>query len=187
MLEVEMKFAVDDFEPLEKALKARGAAIERVRRDADHYFNAPDRDFAKTDEAFRVRSIGNTNFVTYKGPKLDAATKTRLEVEVALADGPEAAADFRRLITLLGFRFVAVVEKSRRTAELSSRGFDIHATLDDVDGVGRYAELEIVASEEQADAARAAILETAKELHLDRSERRSYLQLLLERRGQSKP
>lgn len=187
MLEVEMKFAIDDFEPLERALMARGAVIGRVRRDADHYFNAPDRDFAKTDEAFRVRSIGNSNFVTYKGPKLDATTKTRLEVEVALADGPETAADFRRLITLLGFRFVAVVEKSRRTAEFSNRGFDIHATLDEVDGVGRYAELEIVAPAEQAEAAKSAILEAASELRLAGSERRSYLQLLLERRGQSKP
>src|SRR4249920_446158 len=99
MLEVEVKYAVADFGPLLTALASRGITPGTLRRDADHYFNAPDRDFAVTDEAIRVRTIGEKNFVTYKGPKLDRETKTRLEIEVPLADGEEAAADFRRLLT----------------------------------------------------------------------------------------
>ena len=66
----------------------RGEAL----READHYFNAPDRDFARTDEAFRLRRIGAANFVTYKGPKRDAQRKMRTEIEVPLPDGDEAAA-----------------------------------------------------------------------------------------------
>src|SRR5437588_1615633 len=108
MLEVEMKFAVGDFAAIEAAVAARNIAIGPPRRDADHYFNAPHRDFARTDEALRVRTIGATNCVTYKGPKLDRTTKTRLEIEVPLAGGETAAADFRRLLTCLGYRPVAV-------------------------------------------------------------------------------
>jgi adenylate cyclase, class 2 len=185
VLEVEVKFAVNDFAPLEAALAARGIAIQPARHDSDHYFNAPDRDFAKTDEAFRVRSIGRKNFVTYKGPKVDATTKTRLEIEVPIADGEEAARDFRRLMTCLHFRPVAVVQKARRVAEFTRDGFDVQATLDDVQGVGRYAELEVVAPEEQADAAKAVVLTVAAELELTQSERRSYLQLLLEKQGKA--
>src|SRR5437763_12543571 len=104
MLEVEVKFAVADFAPLEAALARWGAIWSPPRPEADHYFNAPDRDFARTDEALRVRSVGKSNCVTYKGPKIDRATKTRLEIEVPLADGESTAADFRRLLTHLGYR-----------------------------------------------------------------------------------
>ncbi len=183
MLEVEVKYAVADFGPVEAALTRWGATIAPPRRDADHYFNAPDRDFAATNEALRVSSIGAKNFVTYKGPKIDTATKTRLEIEVPLADGEEAAADFRRLLTHLGYRPVAVVRKARRVAEFTRDGFDMQATLDEVDGVGRYAELEVVAPEEQVESAKAAVLAAAAELGLTQSERRSYLQLLLEKQG----
>ena len=58
MLEVEMKFPVADFAPLEGKLRDWGAHAAGVRQEADHYFNAPDRDFARTDEALRLRRIG---------------------------------------------------------------------------------------------------------------------------------
>jgi adenylate cyclase class 2 len=185
MLEVEMKFAVALFDSLEAALIGRNITVGPSRRDADHYFNAPDRNFAQTDEALRVRTVGENNCVTYKGPKLDRTTKTRLEIEVPLADGEAAAADFRRLLTSLGYRPVAVVCKTRRIAEFNRDGFDMQLTLDEVDGVGRYAELEVVAPEERAEAAKAAVLSAAAEFGLTQSERRSYLQLLLEKQGKS--
>src|SRR3954447_21963499 len=141
MLEVEVKFANADHATLERQFKAWGAAEVESRRDEDHYFNAPDRDFARTDEALRVRSIGAKNFVTYKGPRRDAATKTREELELPLADGPDAA-DFRRLLTHLHYRPSGVVRKSRRVFELRRDGFPLHASLDEVDGLGSFAELE---------------------------------------------
>jgi adenylate cyclase class 2 len=183
MLEVELKLVVDGFAAIEAALAARGIAVGPPRRHADHYFNAPDRDFARTDEAFRVRCIDEKNYVTYKGPKLDQKTKTRLEIEVPFADGEPAAADFRRMLTLLGYRPVAVVQKTRRVAEFERDGFEMQLTLDEVDGVGHYVELEVVAPEEKAEAAKATVRAFATKLGLSRSERRSYLQLLLESQG----
>lgn len=178
MLEVEAKFRVDDFAALERRLAKAGAREAAARRDADHYFNAPDRDFARTDEALRLRRIGPANCVTYKGPKRDAQTKTRTEIEVPLADGEQAAADFSRLLTHLGYRPVAVVRKRRRLFHLERSGFALEVCLDDVDGLGRFAELEIRANEDQLEAARAALLATAGELGLTAGERRSYLELL---------
>src|SRR5437667_3678989 len=118
MLEIEMKFPVADFGPVQRVLSGWGAAQAESRQDADHYFNAPDRDFARTDEALRLRRIGPANYVTYKGPKRDLQTKTRTEIEVPLADGDAAAEDFQRLLTHLGYRPVAVVRKSRRRFHL---------------------------------------------------------------------
>jgi adenylate cyclase class 2 len=179
MLEVEVKYAVDDFGPLEAALRKWRVALEPPRRDADHYFNAPDRDFARTDEAFRVRSVGSSNFVTYKGPKRDRETKTRLEIEVALADGEPAAADFRRILTLLGYKPSGIVRKSRRVGHFDRDGFALQICLDEVENLGRFAELEVVAPEEQYEAAKALVLAVAAELGLTRVERRSYLEMVL--------
>jgi adenylate cyclase class 2 len=183
MLEVEVKYAGADFAALERQLRGWGAAEDAPRTDADHYFNAPDRDFAVTDEAFRLRRIGEQNFVTYKGPKRDALTKTRTEIEVPIAPGAAAADDFSRLLVHLGYRPVAVVRKARRLFHLRRDGFDLEVTLDDVEGVGRFAELEIQAPEEQLDPARDVVLRTAAELGLTAGERRSYLELLLAARG----
>src|SRR5262245_2449607 len=84
MVEVEQKFRDVDFAVLERRLRELGAVEGKQREEADHYFNAPDRDFARTDEALRIRRIGSANCVTYKGPKRDLQTKTRTEIEVPL-------------------------------------------------------------------------------------------------------
>src|SRR5215472_15845297 len=118
MLEVEVKYAGADFASLGRQLRHWGARGKKSRTEADHYFNAPDRDFATTDEALRLRRIGQRNFVTYKGPKIDAATKTRTEIEVPLASGDGPADGFTRLLVSLGYRPVAVVRKARRLFHL---------------------------------------------------------------------
>jgi adenylate cyclase class 2 len=183
MVEVEQKFPVKDFAALESRLRGLGAIPGEPHVEADHYFNAPDRDFARTDEALRIRRVGNSNRVTYKGPKRDLHTKTRTEIEVPLADGPQAAEDFAQLLTHLGYRPVAVVRKQRRSFHLEREGFPLEVTLDEVEKVGTFAELEIVVTEEQLDNARSVLLRTAQELGLTASERRSYLQMLLEAVG----
>ena len=180
MLEIEVKYRMDDRARIEQTLRSWGARLIEDREDADAYFNAPHRDFARTDEALRTRHIGARNFVTYKGPRIDQQTKTRTEVEVPLADGPKPAADFELLLSLLGFRPTATVRKRRRVYSFDRNGFHVEACLDDVDRVGQYAELEIVADEAQLESARAVVLRCASELGLVQAERRSYLELLLE-------
>jgi len=183
MVEVEQKFRAVNFDLLEQKLRSLGAVESERQSEADHYFSAPDRDFAKTDEALRIRRIGTSNRVTYKGPKRDQHTKTRTEIEVPLADGEETAEEFARLLVQLGYRPVAVVRKDRRTFHLKRDGFDLAVTLDDVRDVGLFAELEIGVAEEQLDAARATLLRAATELGLTNPERRSYLEMLLSKQG----
>ncbi len=178
-LEVEQKFRVSDWTDLERRLVGLGAVIEEPVAQRDLYFAHPSRDFAQTDEALRIRRVGERNFVTYKGPKLDSTTKTRRELELPLASGDEAAARFAELLAALGFRLVREVRKQRRRAIVRWQGREIEAALDEVDGVGRFAELELQADEAEADTARALLASLAAELHLDRPERRSYLELLL--------
>jgi adenylate cyclase class 2 len=187
MLEVEMKFPIADFKTLERRLSEWGATQVTRRREADQYFNAPDRDFASTDEALRLRRIGDANYVTYKGPKRDLQTKTRTEVEVPLAPGEAAAEGFSQILRHLGYRPVTVVRKERRVYRLERDGFPLEICLDDVEGLGAFAELEIMAPEEQLESARKVVLNTAAALGLAGSERRSYLQMLLQTRVEKAP
>jgi adenylate cyclase, class 2 len=179
MLEVEAKFRVADFAAVERGLAGLGAAHQQDRTDADCYYTVPGRDLKQTGEVFRLRRMGDASCVTYKGPRRPGPTKTRPEIEVPLASGAQAADDLHRILTNLGFGTVAIVVKQRRVYDFHSGGYDCEACLDELEGVGRFVELEILADEAQADAAGAELLRLAGALGLGEQERRSYLELFL--------
>jgi len=179
MLEVEAKYQLTDATSVVARLTEWGAKRIADHSEADHYLNAPDRDFAHTDEAFRLRRIGDVNLLTYKGPRQDLTSKTRTELEVPCPPGTEAAEAFLKLFQHLGYRPTAVVRKRRTIYEWTREGFTLHACLDDVEGVGRFVELEIVARDEDYNVAHEIVFRTAKELGLGTPENRSYLEQLL--------
>jgi adenylate cyclase class 2 len=183
MLEVEVKYRAADPAAVEAKLAAMGGKLTEERTDADLYLAAPDRDFKRTDEAFRLRRIGPKNYITYKGPKREAATKTRTEIEVPLADGDGVAADAERLFMSLGYRPVTTVRKRRRVYHLTRDGFDLEVCFDDVDRVGPFVELEILVDEARFEAAKEVLLQTAADLGLTEKEPRSYLGMTLEAIG----
>ena len=179
MFEVEQKFRVADFEAIEGRLASLGASIGESAVQADSYFAHPARDFASTDEALRIRQVGQDNFITYKGPKIDAGTKTRREIELPFAPGGRRAEQLGELLQALSFTPVAVVRKARRQASTSWAGWEFDIALDQVEQVGQFVELEVTADESQLDAARHALHGLAAELELDQVVRTSYLELLL--------
>jgi adenylate cyclase class 2 len=183
-IEVEQKFRLDDVAEIERRLVALGARAGDAVEQVDLYFNHPGRDFAQTDEALRLRRVGVKNFITYKGPKLDAATKTRKEIELPLADGADALAGYSELLSAVGFRAVASVRKQRRLFHVPWEGKTVEAALDEMAEVGQFMELELSATETEVGAAKACIASLALRLGLSDSERRSYLELLLANRGQ---
>lgn len=186
MLEMELKCPVADFDACERTLSAWGAVRQTRSEEADHYFNAPDRDFARTDEALRLRRVGGTNVVTYKGPKQKVEPKTRTEIEVPLAEGDAAAEDFCRLVTHLGYRPVAVVRKQRQTYTLARGGFDLHVCLDEVAELGRFVEVEILVPEDRQCRGQEVLRQAAADLGLAQFQSRSYLEQLLARREEKK-
>jgi len=130
--EVEAKFRVARWEPVMEAVRGLGGAWGPVRAQCDLYLAHPARDFARTDEALRIRQDGDAFRLTYKGPKLDRATKTRKELELPLAD-PAAAESLRRIFESLGFRPVALVRKRRREAVLLRANTRFTIALDTLD------------------------------------------------------
>jgi adenylate cyclase, class 2 len=182
-IEVEQKFAAGDFAAMESRLAGLGASVSDAKLEADLYFAHPARDFAATDEALRIRRSGESAWITYKGPKIDTTTKTRREIDLPLAGGSDRYASWRALVEALGFRPVAEVVKHRRKAIVAWEGRHVEVSLDQVDEVGTFVELEIVTEAGDVDRAKAHLASLAQALELAGNERRSYLELLLSRRG----
>ena len=177
--EVEQKFRVDDLSTIERQLHLHAAVLGPWEDHVDTYFAHPMRDFAVTDEAFRLRRVGDSNCITYKGPKLDMSTKTRREIEIGMEPGVAAANGLRELVIKLGFRAVADVRKRRRSAPILWEQSAMTVVLDQVDRVGLFVEIETLASEPELDLARHRVETLAKSLGLHFVERRSYLELFL--------
>ncbi len=172
MLEVEAKFAVRDQEDVRARLNRKGVQMGLRQQERDVYYNAPHRDFGKTDEALRVRYDDAGFTVTYKGPKVRVGgAKAREEFNLAVASGET----LEEILSRLGFRRAATVSKMREFYEIG----DVTVTLDDVEGLGTFVEIEILTEDDKEDAAD-RIGAIAKELGVDGPPiYTSYLEMLL--------
>ena len=181
--EVEQKHPVSDVDAIVSRLRDHDASFDAPIEQKDQYFVHPCRNFAATDEALRIRTVGNSSFVTYKGPKLDATTKTRREIELPLDPEDHDGSRFAELLAALGFQPVAVVQKQRRPFRIVADSHEVEGALDAVVGLGSFVELELQADDATLDAAERTIIQLASELNLGPSERRSYLEMLLEKKS----
>jgi adenylate cyclase class 2 len=181
--EVEQKHQVTDEAALLARLHERGVQLEKPIAQSDQYFTHPCRNFATTDEALRIRVVGDKAFVTYKGPKLDTSTKTRREIELPLDTADHDGSQFGTLLTALGFTPVAIVRKRRRTFHITIGEYEVEGAFDDLEQLGCFVELELQANDEDLESAKQVVAELAANLNLGPSERRSYLEMLMEKKA----
>jgi len=171
MLEIEIKSPCDDLDEIERRLRDKGADFRGEVRQEDLYLSHPCRDFGSTDEALRMRREEGSVTLFYKGPKLDAQSKTREELSVGVPD----PAAMRLILRRLGFLDVAEVKKTRRNFGIRT----VEVSLDRVAGLGGYVELEV--HDMPLEEGRSLLFALMRELGLERNERRSYLELILDK------
>lgn len=182
-IEVEQKFRLDDVAALEKRLMESGASFVSNQEEVDTYLRHPSRDFSQTDEALRIRQIGDWAVITYKGPRKKGPVKVRKEIEIPIVQ--KTLGMWLDVWQSLGFEEVAQVRKTRRAFKLEHKGRRFTITLDHVKDIGDFAEVELlVVDHAQADLAAEAIQDVAALLELHEIERRSYLSLV---RGSIEP
>ncbi len=176
MLEVEMKFPVLNATQIQAKLQALGFRTTPALFEVDRYYNAPDRDFAQTDEALRIRQQSDNVKLTYKGPKQGNEGKVRKELELALAAG--TAVTMHRLLEAL--RYTPSIEvRKQRTKYYHPAQKDIEIAWDEVEQLGTFIELELQVPEGDQAEALLVLQAMAQTLGLGPEERRSYLELLL--------
>ncbi|WP_254523297.1 class IV adenylate cyclase [Natrinema caseinilyticum] len=179
MYEVEVKVPAD-LEAVRDRLVDLGATSRGAVVQVDTYYDAPHRSFPDTDEALRIREEAPADgsdaaTLTYKGPLVDDESKTRTEIETVVRDGEKLDA----ILTTLEFQPAATVRKERD--RFAFEGYTV--TLDAVDDVGEYVEVETeIEREPELESARDGAYDVLERLGLDpdEQERTSYLELLLE-------
>jgi adenylate cyclase class 2 len=189
MYEVEIKVRADH-EAVRNELESAGADSLGTVHQEDTYYDAPSRDFAETDEALRVRNQRSVQdepveeeqpasqeiTLTYKGPLVDAASKTRKEAQTTV----ESEDGIRDILEALDYEPTETVHKRRERYALE----DCTVTLDSVRGLGEFVEVEVTSDSvgsDDVDAARDSAIAILRRLGLDPDEqiRTSYLEMLL--------
>ena len=174
LFEVEIKAYLDDYILVENQLQQLGAVFEKTIPQSDTYFQHPIRNFAQTDEALRIRISDTKSYLTYKGAKIDSSTKTREELELVIPEPDKLNAILKKL----GFSPVMNVRKSRRIYNLD----DIKISIDQVEELGTFIELELeISDKEKIHLAKERLFNLLMQLNISRKrlERSSYLELII--------
>ncbi|MCD7782200.1 MAG: class IV adenylate cyclase [Methanosphaera sp.] len=176
MIEVEVKAKVNEKIEVLKKIDEMGAVYSHTEKQYDIYYNPLNKSYEDTDEALRIREIPDgeefKRILTYKGPKIDSKSKTRKEVEVTI----DNTDNMNEILNCIGFKAAAVVNKTRRIFNYN----DYTITLDKLDGLGYYMEIEYVATEDDdIKEIRDNIIDVFSDIGItDGFERESYLELL---------
>lgn len=179
-LEFEAKVRVDDFSVVEEKLSTLGAQIIDIVEEEDTYIDLnPCIDVVSRDIALRVRIsrsviLGRERCeLTYKGPRRAVDLKIRSEITVAVDSGYRVLEMFREL----GFTEHITLYKKRKIYRYgASRIF-----LDDVEGLGRFIEIE-VDGVESVEEFRRMVTEILDTLNLPKQLiSKSYLEMMLEK------
>jgi adenylate cyclase class 2 len=184
MIEVEYKYAVESVDSLQTMLEQLNAQFVETVRQEDIYFNHRHDNFKQKDIAFRVRqssrSSGSITWLTYKGPNQDDVGKIREEHEVRLSEN-ETAETLQKILAGVGFQAVSPVRKTRDRYRLTVEGTAVEFCLDQVEGLGAFAEIEVVVEQQvQVASAKKVIQLLANQFGLTQAIRTSYLDLLLD-------
>ncbi len=174
MLEVEAKVAVENPAALRRQLEQAGARSAGITQQDDRFFQHPCRDLVAGDEALRVRRDGDHMDVTYKGPQRGGALKVRTEHAVPVLVDPTD------MLEALGFKVAARLRKRRERFLLDDADGTLELSLDHLDGLGDFLEIECLDQDEgQARQRVHAALERLGLAHLP-TINRAYLDLALD-------
>jgi len=175
MIEVETKLKIEGIEPIEERIKELIGEYKGEKTEIDLYFDHPNIQILSGGCALRVRDANGKYRLTYKGPKKDDETTSRDEIEI----GIESAGEMIKILDELGFYEVCEVKKLRKTYLLN----DLIITLDNVDALGEFIEVEGKASNDREfEEKKDEIFKLLKKLGLSIEEisQRSYLEMLLD-------
>ncbi len=187
--EVEVKLPLSDKESMKEKILREGGVALNSEHQMDTYYDHPCRSFFETDESIRVRhrrrTKGPTTIesghapveLTYKGPRIDKTTKTRLEHSVNLEE--KELEPINQVLLNLGFKYVGEIVKHRDFYDIKG----ITVSIDTVSDVGSFIEFELIATNtEDMETGKKRILELVNQLGMDEKDmiRTSYLELYLQ-------
>ena len=173
-MEIEQKYIVrnGDFDSVRRKLADMGFARGKEKHQIDVYFlksDQPDTDLHfKADGLpayLRLRHDVIANTFSFD-IKLIRHWEFYDEYETRIAD-QKSFKDCEYILSLLGYKRGCIIDKRREPWNKN----EIEVVLDDIAGLGKFIEIEILADEKDKDAAAARIEEIANELELSPDDR----------------
>ncbi|HLC58692.1 MAG TPA: class IV adenylate cyclase [Candidatus Nanoarchaeia archaeon] len=173
--EVEVKAKISDKEDIKNKLISLGAIFKNKKYQHDILLDHPNLDFSKTDQVLRIRNQDNKWQLDYKGPFTinENGIKSREEYSVNIEDGKQ----IKNIFTLLNFKLVGEVEKTRESYIFNEMNID----LDEVTNLGSFIEIEILSTEENSEDSKIKIFEFLYKLGIKETVKKDYLELLWEK------
>ena len=147
MIEVEVKLKIDNRTSVEEQLKDHGFCLHKRVKETDTYFDGGLYGIKKSGQALRVRKTVDymtgveKSELNFKGAKIDTVSMARLELETEVENGDVAM----KILEVIGFH--KAEPRVIKERWLMSRD-DLHACLDEVEGLGSFLELEIMVEDE---------------------------------------
>lgn len=182
--EIEIKLPVNEPEEIMEKLLGQGFRKAGCVREEDMYYNSIYYDIRSRDEALRIRKSTDLQTqkskaqINFKGKKIDQVSMSRREYETGIED-PER---MKEILSAIGFFPVAGVKKTRNYLQ---RG-KMTACLDQVENLGSFLELEVIAEEEYLRERYLKEMEQLLEkmgLSMESTVRTSYLSMLMKSDG----
>lgn len=165
MLEMELKFKVDDFQKVEQRLESMGVEPGNAVRENNFVLDLMGGPLRKADTLFRLRNCEKGTLVTIKKPIPSTALKVRHELEAVLECSQQEAL---KLFELLGYGVVYRYEKTRRKCRIG----EATICLDEL-RFGRFVEIEAESEE--------AVMKAVEKLGFDPAEGIRFSYAALER------
>lgn len=158
--ELELKFKLTNEAFFVDTLRQKGISLSLPVTQRDTVFFRKGKgypDLPKGEPVMRIREQSNTASTALK--KYQNGITDRLEVECEISD----PVIFQKYLELLDIFPLVIVQKQRQNARYK----DAWINLDHIDGLGAFAEVEILSEDSTADADTRKLYAIAKELGLD--------------------
>ena len=148
LIELEAGYKLTDFENILKKIKEYDYKLNYRVTEQDTYYTDKDLEFIKNRICLRTRKVNNESLeLTFK-PRSDANTEKYGKKEVNIQLKVEDLEDIKFIIKNLGYDEYVSFIKHRTVYSKEEFGFEHNIMLDEIEGVGYFAELELISHNE---------------------------------------
>ncbi|MEM0217225.1 MAG: class IV adenylate cyclase [Candidatus Nezhaarchaeales archaeon] len=175
MIEVEVKVSLSEEEKQEVLKKLRETcSTEKIYEEEDLFFISMHDPSLGIDKTLKLRKSDGEVKLIFKHRRPSKELKESLEFEVRIRE--EDVDNLLQLLRHLGFREGLVVRKRRRSFHLG----ECTINVDEVEGLGSFLEVEVLASEVEMKDVLSKMLEALSALRLSGKEliRRGYAEMI---------
>jgi len=134
-LEIEVKFFLESTEPLEKQVKALGAAFGDAVEETNIRYETRDNAFYANKSLLRLRRADRSTLLTFKAETRPAQTDYKIHTEYEVS--VDSFEMMQNILESLGFHQAQIYEKQRRSSQID----DVTLCLDTMP-YGAFLELE---------------------------------------------